>query len=627
MAATSQDKTADGNLRASVFQFGDQDLFCKEFVVGWNELSLTQEEKRARTEWNRARSDHVDVSNDDMGWKCWSQEELLRNSVLPPMFAADKASVRSGNSEPRSKRYYPPQVVPWEEFESFCSSEPFSTSRVAKALPSSEFFSHQYTTVMGNETDEHQFLKGCVFEKLQKGGLLTGRLELDTGLSRGVVYIGRPDDVGVRVDDAGSVVSSIIEVKSTQNMLIPNDVTEICDRYKQAFDHQETTRSKDRSLDCSRIGHPLAQMLGYMIDNEVPHGALCSASKTYFVRLVKTANQDESRLESGATAVEITRAWKTCEANYLRAWAVFSRLSNRRSDSLSGTNPLDEVRKNGWALCTPFHKPRTRSAAAAGMPKDDGDYDSDGDQGDDNTSMGKGGHKTAPKGRSWIPKALKRGRKGSSQGTGGGKKVKDNKDSGNAKSAEAGNRKANSVGAPEHACLPPPPLERNQTPNALAFDFEQSLAPFVTYDALRNKTFIAESRNGVVFSAEVAIDGEQGVYAVKQFDLSKNYEGYKQELEAYKHLQRAWGEVVPRPHFLSASPTGNVRFLGMTMGDVPMGPVSRKEVEALQTKLIHDYSFRHLDNSHGQNYITVKGKLMMIDFEQWENLEIKNENE
>ena len=60
----------------------------------------------------------------------------------------------------------------------------------------------------------------------------------------------------------------------------------------------------------------------------------------------------------------------------------------------------------------------------------------------------------------------------------------------------------------------------------------------------------------------------------------------------------------------------------MTMGDVPMGPISHKEVEALQTQLISDYSFRHLDNSHGQNYITVKGKLMMIDFEQWENLEI-----
>lgn len=61
----------------------------------------------------------------------------------------------------------------------------------------------------------------------------------------------------------------------------------------------------------------------------------------------------------------------------------------------------------------------------------------------------------------------------------------------------------------------------------------------------------------------------------------------------------------------------------MTMGDVPTEPVSRKEVEALQTKLINDYSFHHLDNSHGQNYIAVKGKLMMIDFELWENLEIK----
>lgn len=63
------------------------------------------------------------------------------------------------------------------------------------------------------------------------------------------------------------------------------------------------------------------------------------------------------------------------------------------------------------------------------------------------------------------------------------------------------------------------------------------------------------------------------------------------------------------------------------MGDVPMKYVSRRDVEALQTKLINEGSFRHLDNAHGQNYITVKGKLMMIDFEQWANLEIENDSE
>lgn len=59
----------------------------------------------------------------------------------------------------------------------------------------------------------------------------------------------------------------------------------------------------------------------------------------------------------------------------------------------------------------------------------------------------------------------------------------------------------------------------------------------------------------------------------------------------------------------------------MTMGDVPMRKVAATAVEELQAKLINDYNFRHLDNSHGRNYITVDGNLMMIDFEEWENLE------
>lgn len=99
-------------------------------------------------------------------------------------------------------------------------------------------------------------------------------------------------------------------------------------------------------------------------------------------------------------------------------------------------------------LCVNHEKRRSR--AALGVPKDDRDGS---DQDNDITSIGGGG-------------------------------------------------KAESAGAPEHA--PPfPSLLRNETPNALAFDFEQGLVPFVNCDALRKKTFIAESHNGVVFSAEL----------------------------------------------------------------------------------------------------------------------------
>ena len=81
------------------------------------------------------------------------------------------------------------------------------------------------------------------------------------------------------------------------------------------------------------------------------------------------------------------------------------------------------------------------------------------------------------------------------------------------------------------------------------------------------------------------------------------------------------GELVPTPGFLSASPTGNVRFLGMTTGDVPMQKCSSDDAHKLRRKLIEDYQFRHLDNSHGRNSMAVNGKLEIIDFEEWEKLE------
>ena len=42
--------------------------------------------------------------------------------------------------------------------------------------------------------------------------------------------------------------------------------------------------------------------------------------------------------------------------------------------------------------------------------------------------------------------------------------------------------------------------------------------------------------------------------AVKQFDLSKNFDSFESEVKAYKYLKEAWGEPVPTPKFISESP-------------------------------------------------------------------------
>ena len=606
MATVAEDDAVDKS-RASVYEFQYLDLFAKEFEVGTSDLELTEEESAAREEWCQLRRAFVKNRSVRFNGECWSQEELLKNCVLPPTFKAKKVSKRSIIAEPRSKRYYPPLLVPWEGFESACTTELFSTEELEAPLNSSEYLSKIYDPIMADEADEHAFLKHCVFTKLENCGLLTGLTLQETGAPRGVVYNGRPDDVGVHEPE--NIVSSIIEVKSSQNLMIPNDAMEVCKRYKQAFDNQVQMRSENRSVDWSRIGYPLAQMLGYMIDNSVPYGALCSASKTYFVRLVITTDE-----KGGSTiTVEITKAWITCEMHYLRAWAAFFRFSNQNSGILKGRNLNEEVSKNGWELCTPLHRPQSRSRVAVAAPKDEDDNDSvdkgGDDEQDDDENNGRSGGNTKSSRQSWLGQAVKtfkRGRNKGSQGSGLGKK---------AKGTDGDGRKAHSGDVPEHAVLPP--LVRYETPSSLDFEFELDFVPFVKYEYLRQKKYISESRNGVVFSAEV----HGKVYAVKQFDLSKNFGGYEREILAYKHLRGAWGDLVPTPQFLSASPTGNVRFLGMTMGDVPMQKVTSDDVQEIQKKLSDNFHFRHLDNSHGRNYITVGGKLMMIDFEEWKNLE------
>lgn len=203
-----------------------------------------------------------------------------------------------------------------------------------------------------------RFLKNCVFTKLEQCGLWAGRVILGTAKSREVVYFGRPDDVGVHELD--NTVSSIVEIKSSQNLLVPNAAKEVCERYKKevcerykkAFDDQVQKRSEERSLEWSRIGHPLAQTLGYMIDNAAPYGALTSASKAYFVRLVRKTDSNGSN--DSEVQVEITKAWKTCESNYLRAWAFFSRVANRDSGSLRGDNLKEEIQQEWLGTLHPF---------------------------------------------------------------------------------------------------------------------------------------------------------------------------------------------------------------------------------------------------------------------------------
>lgn len=131
-------------------------------------------------------------------------------------------------------------------------------------------------------------------------------------------------------------------------------------------------------------------------------------------------------------------------------------------------------------------------------------------------------------------------------------------------------------------------------------------------------------RNGTVF--KVAWKGE--TYALKQFDIRKDGEdGFQKELVAYARTQAAWGKLVPKPFFVSETPSGGVKLLGLQLGR----NMNKSEVEdpdignqcnvALDT-LRDEYGIDHNDPG---NAIMLKSdgrdRVAIIDFEDWNDVQ------
>lgn len=68
----------------------------------------------------------------------------------------------------------------------------------------------------------------------------------------------------VRIDEKIAIVG---ESKSTHNLLLPNSADILVQKYKAAYKAVIDNR-EDRTEEWSHIGHPLAQLLGYMIDSK-----------------------------------------------------------------------------------------------------------------------------------------------------------------------------------------------------------------------------------------------------------------------------------------------------------------------------------------------------------------------
>ena len=158
----------------------------------------------------------------------------------------------------------------------------------------------------------------------------------------------------------------------------------------------------------------------------------------------------------------------------------------------------------------------------------------------------------------------------------------------------------------------------------LLYDFELDFVDFVDESKFELGDDLGEGRNGIVYKTHW--NGKD--VAVKQFDLSKNFESYENEIKAYKYLKGAWGKHVPTPFFVSRSKSGQVAFLGMTMGkELSEEDLDKKgqvywEKFADQIRILErDFGFRHLDawEYRIRNYIVDENEnVLVIDLEFWE---------
>ncbi|KAL3917684.1 MAG: hypothetical protein SGILL_004597 [Bacillariaceae sp.] len=538
---------------------------------------------------------------------CETRHEFLQCSILP-MALSTIGVKRSTYYEQRKNYVYPSSLNDWSPGLSI----PFEDMSLEESVANPLFTSacqHKYAI---DEATEQAFLQYNVWDPLAAAGLRAGITELEENGATEVPFVyGLPDEKSYRfssTDKKDASISCVVEVESTQDLVIPWEFAEMKERYEKAVAHEKENQSEDRSRYWSQIGRPFAQLFGYMLDNNVRFGALCSSHRTYFAFL------------NEAGEMNVTGAWFTGNRNFLKAWAAFLRLADEYNYGSTTSISFPD----GWLQRTPIKTEQTSVACADYNGDNEGDHDGRKDDSRDEGDTGR---------------ARKRANRSSSNNA--GKKKQRSTSNGASETTEAVDFVA-SFGQPQptpalDGCdgreQPLQPLRRLETPVLgprscyELFDCDEGFVEFIDWSLLRVGARLGSGRNGDVFQA--LHKGEQ--IAIKQFDLNKNWASYEREVLAYKYLKKVWGKLVPTPKLISASPSGNVRYLGMTLGAPPTGDDDEhkefcKKISILKT----EHHFHHLDAFSGERgpepFITVNDgdnggkKVLVIDLEWWEIL-------
>jgi len=311
-------------------------------LENYRKIVLTQDEVDERNEWMQRKNRINRHYLSRLLHKRMTQEDLLTLRVAAPCLHPDPAlvSARSPPSDDdRADRHYPQRIEVWNNFRPAVRAfRPDAKGYVVPESVSGVVGSLIAVQKCGTERMEEAFLFDRVLQPLELAGLL-GTVQLGS-----MGAIGDPD---FRILEPGTTESKIMgETKTTHNLPLPMKAQEVAKQYNAARtdvdDMPEQEEPGTRPLGWSQVGHPVSQILGYMILNNCRYGVLTCGSRTYFIHI-------QRRMENNEESVQISDAWFVGEENYLRAWAFLYVSSKSDNQPRLDTGALSK----DWLRFTP----------------------------------------------------------------------------------------------------------------------------------------------------------------------------------------------------------------------------------------------------------------------------------
>ena len=305
-------------------------------------LVLTEDEVNERRAWSECKRTFSDaIANVDlMNPRGKNTEDLLGLQVAAPVLHADPSQVsnRSAIGEARANRWYPPEISAWANFEELVTNFVIPedkvhlegrSRRLAGRYVSVSFLDNSPLT---DEIGEQFYLGLTAIASLVEARLICSMVDGSNGL------VANPDFWLANERQELVVVG---EVKSTHNLPLPMTAADLVQQYNDALANRERDDpSKDQVRAWSHVGHPISQLIGYMVLNRCRFGLLTSATRTYFVHIQRQCRGD---------CVFVSNAWFIGQRSYLRAFAAFYHLASNDTSSKLSRGGL----KDKWETETP----------------------------------------------------------------------------------------------------------------------------------------------------------------------------------------------------------------------------------------------------------------------------------